>query len=285
MSPLELEPQEQTAARKLMMATWRPSNDPTMYAMLEVTMDGALDYLQRFREATGRRVTVTHLTARAVAEALRRTPEANALVARGRIYRRRSIGVSMPVLLTEKNADGSERLELASVIIEDAAEKDLAQIADEISEKVAAVRSREDLNQERLRRGLAAVPCLLIGLVLRLFAFLVFTLRLDLTRFGVPRDPYGSVNITNVGSIGLDVGFAPLVPYARFPAVFCTGAVQARPVVEDGQIVIRQRMTITLTADHRVIDGSHLALMFGTLREWLEKPHEHFGEIPPGEGA
>jgi pyruvate/2-oxoglutarate dehydrogenase complex dihydrolipoamide acyltransferase (E2) component len=285
MPNLELEPQELSAARKLTMATWRGANDPTMYASVEVTMDGALDYAREFREATGRRLTVTHLTARAVAEVLRRAPETNALLRRGRIYRRKRIALSMPVTMTEKNADGTERVDLAAVNLYDVADKSLAQIVDEIAEKISAVRKREDVHQERSRRFFTYIPCLLIKIMLRLFTFVAITLNLDLSRFGIPRDPFGSVIVTNVGSIGLDMGLAPLVPYSRVPIVFCIGAVQPRPVVEGDQIVIRQRMTITITADHRLIDGFHLSLMFGTLREWLERPQQSFGPIPRGTEA
>jgi hypothetical protein len=66
------------------------------------------------------------------------------------------------------------------------------------------------------------------------------------------------------------------------PIVFTLGAVQPRPVVEDGEIVIRQRMKVGMSADHRFMDGFHMAVLFDTLREWLTRPYEHFGPIPQG---
>jgi pyruvate dehydrogenase E2 component (dihydrolipoamide acetyltransferase) len=279
MSHLELEPLELSAARKLTIATWRPADNPTMYATAELPMDAALAYADEFRKATGRRLTVTHLAARAVAEALRQAPETNGLLRGSRIYLRKRIGISMPVVLTEQNADGTERVDLAAINLHDVADKNLTQIADEVSEKVAAVRQRKDPNQERARRVFAHVPGLLIRFLLRLFAIVAYTLNIDLSRLGVLRDPFGSVIISNIGSIGLDTAYAPLVPYSRVPIVFTLGAVQPRPVVEDGQIVIRQRMKVGISADHRFMDGFHLALLFRTLRRWLERPYEHYGPI------
>lgn len=279
MSHLELEPLELSAARKLTIATWRPANDPTMYATVEMTMDAALAYVDDFREATGRRLTVTHLASRAVAEALRRAPETNGLLRWSRIYLRKRVGISMPVMTKEKNADGTERVDLAAVNLQDVADKDLTQIVDEVSEKVAAVRKREDANQERARRVFAYVPCLLISFLLRLFAVVAYTLNIDLSRFGVQRDPFGSVIISNIGSIGLDIAYAPLVPYARVPIVVTLGAIQQRPVVEEGQIVIRQRMKVGMAADHRFMDGYHMAVILGTLREWFARPHEHYDPV------
>jgi hypothetical protein len=282
MSHLELKPQEHSAARKLTIATWRPADDPTMYSTVEVTVDHALAYADEFRQATGRRLTVTHLAARALAEALRRAPETNGLLRWNRIYLRKRIGISMPVMMKEKNSDGTERVDLAAINLHDVADKSLTQIADEVSEKVAAVRQRRDPNQERARRFFAYVPNLLIAFLLRLFAVVAFTFNINLSRFGVLRDPFGSVIISNVGSIGLDLAYGPLVPYSRVPIVFTLGAVQPRPVVEEGEIVIRQRMKLGISADHRFMDGFHMAVLFSTVREWLVEPYEHFGPVPQG---
>jgi pyruvate dehydrogenase E2 component (dihydrolipoamide acetyltransferase) len=42
--------------------------------------------------------------------------------------------------------------------------------------------------------------------------------------------------------------------------------------VKDGQIVIGQRMTLTLSTDHRVVDGAVGAAFLAALRELIEKP-------------
>jgi hypothetical protein len=285
MSHLDLKPLELSAARKLTIATWRPADDPTMYSNVEVTVDAALAYADAFREATGRRLTVTHMAARAVAEALRRAPETNGLLRWNRIYLRKRIGISMPVMMREKSSDGTERVDLAAINLHDVADKNLTQIVDEVSEKVAAVRQRRDPNQERARRVFAYIPCLVINFLLRLFAIVAFTFNINLSRFGVLRDPFGSVIISNVGSIGLDLAYGPLVPYSRVPIVFTLGTIRACPVVEDGEVVIRQRMKLGISADHRFMDGFHMAVLFAAVREWLDQPYERFGPIPRGAEA
>ena len=45
-----------------------------------------------------------------------------------------------------------------------------------------------------------------------------------------------------------------------------------KPVVRDDQIVIGQTMTLTLSCDHRVVDGAVGAAYLGALKELLEKP-------------
>ena len=59
-------------------------------------MDRALEYIDAFRAATGHRVTVTHMMARAIAAVLEQVPAVNALLRFGRIYRRKRIGVLLP---------------------------------------------------------------------------------------------------------------------------------------------------------------------------------------------
>jgi pyruvate/2-oxoglutarate dehydrogenase complex dihydrolipoamide acyltransferase (E2) component len=101
-----------------------------------------------------------------------------------------------------------------------------------------------------------------------------------MSRFGIPKDPFGGVMITNIGTLGLDMAYVPIVPYSRVPILLATGAVKEQPVAEDGQVVVRQMMKVNATFDHRFIDGFHAAVMAKTVRHWLENPYETFGAIP-----
>ena len=56
-------------------------------------------------------------------------------------------------------------------------------------------------------------------------------------------------------------------------AVLAVGAVQQRPVVDDDdQIVVRQMMTATLSADHRIVDGAEGAMFINEIKGLLENP-------------
>ena len=54
--------------------------------------------------------------------------------------------------------------------------------------------------------------------------------------------------------------------------ILAVGAVEARPVVVDGAVVIRRRMRVTMSCDHRVIDGATGARFLQTLRRLIENP-------------
>ena len=105
----------------------------------------------------------------------------------------------------------------------------------------------------------------------------MYTLNLKLP--GTAADPFGSIMITNIGSLGLDVAYVPLVPYSRVPILLAVGAIKDEPVVSDGKVVPGKIMRINATFDHRFIDGFHAATMSRIMRKWLEDPFEHFDKV------
>jgi pyruvate dehydrogenase E2 component (dihydrolipoamide acetyltransferase) len=55
-------------------------------------------------------------------------------------------------------------------------------------------------------------------------------------------------------------------------AILAVGAMTPKPVVREGEIVVRQMMRITMSCDHRVIDGVTGAQFLQTLKKMLENP-------------
>jgi pyruvate dehydrogenase E2 component (dihydrolipoamide acetyltransferase) len=55
-------------------------------------------------------------------------------------------------------------------------------------------------------------------------------------------------------------------------AILAVGAIEDRPVARDGQVVVRPMMTMTLTCDHRTIDGATAADYLRTVKDFLEEP-------------
>jgi pyruvate dehydrogenase E2 component (dihydrolipoamide acetyltransferase) len=80
----------------------------------------------------------------------------------------------------------------------------------------------------------------------------------------------GSITVSNLGMYGIDEFVAILNPPQA--AIIAIGAVTPKPVVRDGQVVVRQMMSATLSGDHRVIDGAVGAEYLKELRSLLEHP-------------
>lgn len=277
MPNIELEPKDDVSSfRRIAIGTWETSYDPSVYGTMEVRMDKAMDYLARFRKATGRRVTVTHLVAKAMAAALARMPDANAILRFNKIYLRKQIGVFFQVAMDD---EGEGKIDLSGATLYDVEKKSVVEIIDEFEQKVRKVKKREDPALEGTRSALKKIPFSLMNPTLKLLSFLNYTLNLDLTPFGVPKDAFGSVMITNIGSIGLDQAFVPLVPYSRVPILIALGAVREQPVVENGQVVVGKVMKVNATFDHRFIDGLHAAIMSRVLHEHMDRPDEFFDKL------
>ena len=277
MPNLDLEPKDDVSSfRRIAIGTWETTYDPSVYGTMELRMDKAMDYLARFRKATGKRVTVTHLVAKAMAAALARMPDANAILRFHRIYLRKKIGVFFQVAMDD---EGEGKIDLSGATLHDLEKKSLAAIIDEFEDKVRKVKKREDPHLEGTRSTMKKIPGALMNPTLKVLSFLLYTLNLDLSPFGVPKDAFGSVMITNIGSIGLDQAFVPLVPYARVPILLALGAVREQPVVENGQVVVGKVMKVNATFDHRFIDGLHAAIMSKVLHEHMDRPEEFFGPV------
>ena len=81
----------------------------------------------------------------------------------------------------------------------------------------------------------------------------------------------GTFAISNMGMMGVTSFVAIIQPPQS--AVLAVGAVQKRPVVDDDdQIIVRQMMTATLSADHRIVDGAEGAMFINEIKSLLENP-------------
>jgi pyruvate dehydrogenase E2 component (dihydrolipoamide acetyltransferase) len=116
------------------------------------------------------------------------------------------------------------------------------------------------------------VPPRLLGRLMRTIAYLVYDLDLDLSRFGVVKDEFGTAMVSNVGVFGIDIALGPLVPFSRTPMCVLMGRVEDRVVAENGRPVVKPMMTLGVTLDHRFMDGYHGGEMARICCEYVQNP-------------
>jgi pyruvate dehydrogenase E2 component (dihydrolipoamide acetyltransferase) len=80
----------------------------------------------------------------------------------------------------------------------------------------------------------------------------------------------GTFSISNLGMFGIDEFTAVINPPEA--AILAVGAVTDKPVVVGGTVAVRKRMRVTLSCDHRVIDGATGARFLQTVTRMLENP-------------
>jgi pyruvate dehydrogenase E2 component (dihydrolipoamide acetyltransferase) len=87
----------------------------------------------------------------------------------------------------------------------------------------------------------------------------------------MPEEYTGSTfSVSNLGMFGIDQFTAIINPPEV--GILAIGGVEEKPVVIDGALEIRQRMRVTMSCDHRVIDGATGAKFLQTLKRYVENP-------------
>jgi pyruvate dehydrogenase E2 component (dihydrolipoamide acetyltransferase) len=86
-----------------------------------------------------------------------------------------------------------------------------------------------------------------------------------------PEEYTGSTfSVSNLGMFGIDHFTAIINPPEA--GILAIGGIESKPVVADGNVVVRRRLRVTMSCDHRVIDGATGARFLQTLRRLLELP-------------
>ena len=79
-----------------------------------------------------------------------------------------------------------------------------------------------------------------------------------------------TITVTNLGDLGVEAAYAIIYPPQL--AIVAIGRVVERPWVVDGRVEPRQVVTITVSADHRAVDGREAGLFLGAIERALQSP-------------
>ena len=80
----------------------------------------------------------------------------------------------------------------------------------------------------------------------------------------------GTFTISNLGMYGIERFMAVLNPPQV--GILAVGSIEERVVVEDGEMVVRPRMEMTLSCDHRAVDGAQGSEFLRTVKQLIEEP-------------
>lgn len=253
--------------RKVAIATWATTKDPTIYGFVDIDATPLLKTIEDYK-SRGIRLTPTVIMAKALATGITRYPSFNTVLRFGKLYERKTIDIFLQVSAPE---DGEENL--SGAIIRDVNNKSLELIMTELQAKAEKIRAGNDPEFQKIKKDLGSIPSWVIGKFLNFVSFFNYGLNLWTPLMGTPRDSLGSAMITSVGGMGIEFGFAPLVPYSRCPMVMTVGKITEKAVVENGQIVIKSMLPISASMDHRQVDGFGGSKMFNAMLDYLKNPN------------
>ena len=252
--------------RKMSIGVYGPQSDPTVYGILTQDCKEFLRYLKEVNSKSDVKATINQLLGRVIAIVLKEYPQLNGTIIRGRLYQRKTVDIFFQV-----DMSGSET-ELAGIIIRECENKSLIQITQEMRDKVKKLKEDKKIATRKTQSVFKKLPWQIIPLIFKFINFIQFTFNLNLEAIGIPRDTFGSIMINSIGSLNLETAFAPLLPIGRVPCLLGPGKIMDKPVVRDGEIVIRPMMNICITFDHRFMDGALAAKMSRRTQQILDDP-------------
>jgi pyruvate/2-oxoglutarate dehydrogenase complex dihydrolipoamide acyltransferase (E2) component len=250
--------------RKVASTIYRKPVDSKIFGSVEIDVTDLEEFVNRKRNE-GLKITLTHVFILIVARALRyEVPELNTFIRRGNVVKRDHVDAMISVLIEDR--------ELSSVKIEDADNMSLRELADIMQEKIKKSRDGNENKTMRMKGFLATIPWPFRVWIFRFIKRITIDWGLKIPALGLSGESFGSFVISNIGSIGLDMGYPALFPTSNVAIVFVMGGVSKKPVVVDDQVVIRRIMSLGAALDHRVVDAVHGGKLFKYIKQAIKNP-------------
>ena len=260
------EPDLNTDWRKISASVYRKPIDSKIFGSVEIDVTDLENFISQKRKE-GLKITLTHIFTLAVARALKEEiPELNSYIRRGKIIRRKSVDAMISVLVQDR--------EMSSVRILNADQINLTELAEKLSKGISETRSGREDNTMKMKSKVAAIPWPFRAWVFNLIKLITIKWGISLPFIGLSHNNFGSFVITNIGSIGLDLGFPALFPVSNVAMVFVLGGVQKKAVVVNDKIVIRRMISLSTAMDHRVVDAIHGGKLFKFLKMSVRNPEQ-----------
>lgn len=262
-----------TPWRLIANAIYSPAKDAKVYGILDVDVTKADEYISKQRKL-GNKITMTSVVTAAVARSLAfDAPEMNCFVRRGRVIPRDYVDVMVSVLI-----QGGQ--EMSAVKIESAHTKTVSEIAKELKEKAANARKGIEESSMKNKYILSKIPWPFRKWTYLLIRLLVYGLGIKWKALGLSEHTFGSIMVTNVGTLGLTTALPALMPVAKLPGVISMGKYEQKPVVIKGEIVIRTFLSGGAVFDHRIVDGAQIGQFVRGFIKRIQKP-EQLDEVEP----
>ncbi|HPT14277.1 MAG TPA: 2-oxo acid dehydrogenase subunit E2, partial [Bacteroidales bacterium] len=185
--------------RKVASSIYRKPVDSKILGFVELDITGLEDYIKRKR-AEGLKITLTHIFTLAVARALAaEVPELNTYVRRGNIIHREHIDAMVSILLKEQ--------QMGTIHVPDADKLTLKEVSLYMHDQIKKSRKGDENKTMRLKGLVASIPWPFRNWLYKLLKRITIDWGFSLPSIGLGVNSFGSFMVTNIGSIGLDMGF------------------------------------------------------------------------------
>ena len=256
-------------------AIYTTPTDSRVYGTLDIDVTAAKAFLDAKREE-GVKLPLVPLPTAVLARAIAfDVPEMNCFIRRGAVVGRDHMDVMLPV---QVGGDAG----VTPAIIRNAHARRVSDIAEEVRRKAAKSRGGEETKTAKNKYVLNRIPWPLRRPVFRLLKWITVDMGFEIKTLGLSAHSFGSFIVSDIGSFGLNTGMTALMPAAKIPCVIVLGKIEEKPVVRNGEVVIRTILPLTGTFDHRIVDGMQIGKLARGIKRNFRKP-EWLDEVPEEE--
>lgn len=249
-----------TTFRRIAPHIWKDAKDPSTYGEVDIDLS-AVELLQS--------KTQVHLLAvlfKAISEAYRGVPQVNSEIRHWKVYPKKLFAISLMV--------PHEQDDLCFATLTEVDKKNISQINSDLRQKLQQIRSHDGvLEYKKLFSVLKWIPRFILPI---LTPILQYFMSRDFFKIPlIPRQPFGSIIVSNVGTLGFQRALLPLVPLTRASVMISLGLVEKRALVVDNSVQIRSCVTIGFNLDHRIMDGFHAQKFLSSFKKVFENPESY----------
>jgi len=252
-----------TLSRQTMINMLSHSPDPYMTVLYTIQIDNLKACIREQMESTGKRITLNHVMNKVIALCIDKHRVFNRVVLDNNLYELEEIHVTNTFMLP-----GTGNV-LTVFIVENPHEKTLSQIVDDF-----------DAVKKQKREEHAQKPRDYLNLLSRIYGrTALYKLISEKRAFKIVyhRGINSNIGISNVGYGGKAdyIIVKPAIFFLRTILRLSVHGSQITPVVENGKLVARETIPLTVSADHRVLDGYHLHLLGAELHRITSAPEKY----------
>ncbi len=250
--------------RKVASSIYRKPRDSKIYGSVDIDVTELEQFIAQKRKE-GIKTTLTHLMTLIIGRAFNEeVPELNTYIRRGKVIKRSAVDAMVSVLLK-----GGE---MGSVKVENADQLTISELSETIATQIKQSRRGDENRAMQSKHLLSSIPWPFRAWLFNLYKLVTIDWGIALPGLKLSSNSFGSYMVSNIGSLGLDTGYAALLPSSNVSVVLIIGKVYKKPVVVNDEIVPRKIFTLSATLDHRVVDGSHGGRLFRFIKHMVKNP-------------
>ena len=256
--------------RRMMSFIMLGRNESVVYFDDYIDVEKLRAYIAEAREHFP--VDITHCTVAGVALGLATAPKMNRFVVGHRLYQRKERWITFS--MKRRKMDREAKLSAVKLDMPDG--QTFRELAERINGKVVIERSDRKTSFDVEMNILSALPRAVLRFAVRLWRLADYY---NLLPGALIRSDamYTSVFVANLGSLRMGPGYHHLYEWGSCPLFLMIGQIEDRPVVRDGEVVVRPMMHVRFSYDERIDDGLNARFGIDTLRTVLEDPYTYLG--------